>query len=136
MKKIYRASLIYMIVGLLSGIYERELTKAMHFNGNSMLGILHTHLLMLGMFFFLLLIVMEKSLQLTGNKLFSTFFWIYNVGVIWTVLFMAIHGTMTVIGASVGPAISGLAGMGHIILTAGLILFFIILKERLEALKK
>ncbi|GAY75978.1 hypothetical protein NBRC111894_1532 [Sporolactobacillus inulinus] len=49
----YAAALGYMIAGLLSGIYYRELTKAMNFSGESMLSVLHTHLLILGMFFFL-----------------------------------------------------------------------------------
>ncbi|CAM3183126.1 DUF2871 domain-containing protein [Sporolactobacillus spathodeae] len=131
MKKIYYTALIYMIVGLLSGIYEREFTKAMHFTGYSMLSILHTHLLILGMFFFLLVLVIEKSWKLTENKLYNLFFWTYNIGVTWSVLFLAIHGTMTVLGKTVGPAVSGLAGFGHMILTAGLILFFVLLKERI-----
>lgn len=129
MKKLYFAALIYMITGLLSGIYYRELTKAMSFHGTTMLSLLHTHLLILGMFFFLILIVMEKIFSFTNNKLFPMFFWTYNVGVIWTVTLMVIHGTRDVLGASSGPAIAGMAGMGHIILSIGLVLFFIILKD-------
>jgi hypothetical protein len=44
---------------------------------------------------------------------------------------MVIHGTRDVLGAASGPAIAGMAGMGHIILTIGLVLFFIILKDAL-----
>ncbi|GEB76127.1 DUF2871 domain-containing protein [Sporolactobacillus inulinus] len=131
MKKLYAAALGYMIAGLLSGIYYRELTKAMNFSGESMLSVLHTHLLILGMFFFLILISLEKLFHLSTNKRFSLFFWIYNIGVVWTITLMAIHGTCDVLGIASGPAIAGLAGMGHIILSIGLILFFIILKDRL-----
>ncbi|BBN98916.1 DUF2871 domain-containing protein [Sporolactobacillus terrae] len=129
MKKLYAAALGYMIAGLLSGIYYRELTKALNFSGETMLSVLHTHLLILGMFFFLILISLEKLFQLSTNKRFSLFFWIYNIGVVWTITLMAIHGTLDVLGIASGPAIAGLAGMGHIILSIGLILFFMILKE-------
>lgn len=44
---------------------------------------------------------------------------------------MVVHGTLTALNQNVGPALSGLAGMGHIILTAGLVLFFIVLKGRI-----
>jgi hypothetical protein len=131
MKKLYIAALIYMIAGLVSGIYYRELTKSMNFHGESMLSVLHTHLLILGMFFFLILIVMEKIFVLSINKRFPLFFWTYNVGVVWTITVMVIHGTRDVLGAASGPAIAGMAGMGHIILTIGLVLFFIILKDAL-----
>jgi len=131
MKKLYNAALIYMIMGLVSGIYYRELTKALHFQGDSMLSILHTHLLILGMFFFLILIALDKQFSITHNKRFSLFFWTYNVGVVWTIAVMAVHGTRDVLSAPSGAAIAGMAGMGHIVLTIGLILFFIILKDAL-----
>lgn len=131
MRKIYTASLIYLIAGLAAGIFYRELTKAFNVTSYTQLSVLHTHLLTLGMIFFLILIPMEKQFSLTSSKWFMPFFWTYNIGLIWTVSFMAVKGTMTVIGKTAGPAIDGLSGMGHIILTAGLILFFAALKGRL-----
>ncbi|MCL1632640.1 DUF2871 domain-containing protein [Sporolactobacillus sp. CPB3-1] len=131
MKKLYVSALAYMVAGLVSGIYYREITKITHFSGDTMLAILHTHLLILGMFFFLILIALEKLFLLSENKRFSFFFWIYNTGVIWTIGMMAVHGTLDVLGITSGPAIAGLAGMGHIILSIGLILFFLILKDAL-----
>ncbi|MCO7176736.1 DUF2871 domain-containing protein [Sporolactobacillus kofuensis] len=131
MRKLYYAALAYMIAGLLSGIYFRELTKATGFHGETMLSILHTHLLILGMFFFLIVIALEKLYSLTNNRLFTLFFWTYNVGVIWTITLMAVHGTRDVLHLPSGPAISGMAGMGHIILSIALVLFFIILKDAL-----
>lgn len=131
MKKIYTTSLIYLIAGLVAGIFYREMTKAFGFTAYTQLSVLHTHLLTLGMIFFLILIPLEKVFSLTLSKWFAPFFWIYNIGLIWTVSFMVLKGTLTVLGISSGPAIDGLAGMGHIILTAGLILFFATLKSRL-----
>lgn len=131
MKKIYDASLFYLITGLAAGIFYREMTKAFNFTAYSQLSVLHTHLLTLGMTFFLILIPIEKLFSLTASKWFKPFFWIYNIGLIWTISFMVIKGTMTVLGKNAGPAIDGVAGMGHIILTAGLILLFAALKSRL-----
>ncbi|WP_010631685.1 DUF2871 domain-containing protein [Sporolactobacillus vineae] len=131
MKKIYTASLIYLIAGLAAGIFYREMTKAVHFTAYTQLSVLHTHLLTLGMLFFLILIPLEKLFLLTSSRWFTPFFWVYNIGLIWTVSFMVLKGTLTVLGTPSGPAIDGLSGMGHIILTAGLILFFAALKNRL-----
>lgn len=131
LKKLYYAALSYMVAGLAAGVYYREITKITGFTGKTMLSVLHTHLLVLGMFFFLFLIVLEKNFTLSESRLFPTFYWVYNIGVIWTVAILAIHGTITVTGGTAGAAVAGIAGMGHIVLSAGLILFFILLRERL-----
>ncbi|RYL93252.1 DUF2871 domain-containing protein [Sporolactobacillus sp. THM19-2] len=135
MKRLYYTALGYMIAGLIAGIYYREVTKITGFTGKTMLSVLHTHLLVLGMFFFLILILLEKQFCLSKSKLFTAFYWIYNIGVIWTVALLAVHGTITAAGGLSGPAIAGIAGMGHIILSGGLILFFILLKERITQAK-
>jgi hypothetical protein len=46
---------------------------------------------------------------------------------------LTVHGSMTVLGVSVGGAIAGLAGLGHILLTIGLVLLFIALRDRVKA---
>ena len=61
MRRILYAFLTYMIVGLLSGFYYRELTKAYNFTGDTQLSVVHTHTLILGMFMFLILIGLKKS---------------------------------------------------------------------------
>ncbi len=43
---------------------------------------------------------------------------------------MAVRGVMQVVGFDGGAAVSGIAGIGHILITVGLVLFFLILKER------
>lgn len=133
MRKLFFAALIYMIIGLASGLYYREFTHADDFHGYTQLAIVHTHLLTLGMMFFLILIPLEKLFGLTGSKLFGWFFWVYNLGLVWTATFMVIHGTRTVDDAAGSPALDGISGAGHIILTAGIILFFALLSKRLRA---
>ena len=131
MKRLYYASLTYMIVGIASGLFYRELTKFNEFEGDTQLAVAHTHLLVLGMFFFLIVIALEKLFTLSDARTFRWFFWTYNAGVIVTVSMQIVHGSMTVLGHESGPAIAGIAGMGHIFITIGLVLMFIALKGRL-----
>ncbi|MFD0360099.1 DUF2871 domain-containing protein [Nocardia sp. GCM10030253] len=130
MKKIYNAAHIYMIVGLVSGLYYREITKLNDFTGDSQLGLVHTHLLALGMLFFLIVLALEKMFTLTAGKLFNPFFWTYNAGLALTVTVMTVRGTRTVLGHETSEIAAHLAGGGHIILTVGLVLFFITLGKR------
>lgn len=89
MRRLLYAFLTYMIVGLLSGFYYRELTKAYNFTGDTQLSVVHTHTLILGMFMFLILIGLEKVFQLSSYYLFNWFFVIYNIGVLTTIGMMA-----------------------------------------------
>lgn len=127
MRKLVKVSLIYLILGLAFGVYFREFTKFNHFTEGTQLGVLHTHTLVLGMFFFLVVLLLEKNFQLTSHKNFRKFFLIYNIGLAVTLLMMLVHGTLTVLGHADYAAISGVAGLGHILLTVGLGFFFNVL---------
>ncbi len=133
MKRLYYAALTYMVLGLVAGLYYREFTKAHEdFTGFTQLSVVHTHLLALGMLFFLIMLALERVLRLSASKLFTPFFWIYNAGLAITVAMLATHGTMTVLGtkeADISPAIAGIAGMGHILLTIALVMLFVALKR-------
>lgn len=131
MQKIYYAAHTYMIVGLISGLFYREFTKLENYTGDTQLSIVHTHLLALGMLFHLILLVLEKQFTLSASPLFTWSYWTYNAGVTLTVTLMTIHGCRTVLGHETGAATSSLAGLGHIVLTIGLILFFINLGKRI-----
>ncbi|MGV9249070.1 DUF2871 domain-containing protein [Streptomyces sp. NPDC003710] len=136
MRKILNTAHIYMIVGLVSGLYYRELTKAKNFTGDTQLAVVHTHVLALGMLFFLIVLALEKLFTLTSVRLFAWFFWTYNAGLALTVVMMTLHGTLTVLGHSSSEAISGAAGLGHILLTVGLVLFFITLSKRIPSVSR
>ncbi|MFE3057098.1 DUF2871 domain-containing protein [Nocardia sp. NPDC059239] len=128
MKTLVNTAHIYMIIGLISGFYYREITKAEHFTGQTELGVVHTHVLALGMLFFLIVLPLEKQFTLSARKsLYAWFFWLYNIGLAITIAVMTLHGTLTVLGSSSNEAIALCAGLGHILLTAGLIVFFITL---------
>lgn len=136
MRKIYVAAHVYMILGLISGLYYRELTKLNDFTGDTQLSVVHTHILALGMLFFLIVLALEKLFTLTAGKLFTAFFWVYNAGLALTVGLMIVRGTMTVLGHQAGPALDGISGLGHITITLGLIFFFVNLGKCLPAKKK
>ncbi|MCT9110118.1 DUF2871 domain-containing protein [Streptomyces mirabilis] len=132
MRKSYYAAHVYMILGVISGLYYREFTKANDFTGDTQLALMHTHLLSLGMMGFLIVLALDKQFALSGTKLFTYFFWFYNVGIAITVAMMFVHGTETVLGDRVPEAVPLTAGLGHILLTVGLILLFVLLGKRLN----
>ncbi|MFI6170147.1 DUF2871 domain-containing protein [Nocardia sp. NPDC051052] len=134
MQKIYYAAHAYMIIGVISGLFYREFTKLNDFTGDTQLAVVHTHLLALGMLFHLILLVLEKLFALASSKLFAWSFWTYNAGVVLTVAIMTVHGCQTVLGLHTSAAVSGTAGIGHIVLTVGLILFFVNLGRRISDL--
>ena len=130
MRRLLYSFLFYMIIGLLSGFYYRELTKAHHFTGDTQLALVHTHTLILGMFMFLLLLPLEKVFKFSSYYLFNWFFIVYHLGVIVTIGMMTYKGTLQVIGAKYSPeALAGFAGIGHTGMLAGLLLLFFLLRQ-------
>ncbi|KJL21283.1 hypothetical protein RN51_02298 [Microbacterium oxydans] len=132
MKKIFNAAFIYMIVGVASGLFYREFTKLNGFPEGkfTQLGLVHTHLLTLGFIVLLIALVIEKVFTISRSpKLFAWFFWLYNAGVIVTSGMLIWHGSLTVLGQESSKMIAGIAGLGHMLLTAGMIVFFIALRR-------
>lgn len=124
MNKLVRVSMVYMILGLSFGVYYREFTKLTGFTGKTQLSVLHTHTLILGMFFFLIVLLLEKNFKIMEQKHAGKFYLFYNIGLGITLLMLLVHGTMMVLGYEDSAAISGIAGLGHIIMTVGLGFFF------------
>ncbi len=135
MKKLARLSFFYSMLGLLLGVFYREFTKLNNFTGETVLSGLHTHILVSGLFFFLIVLLLEKSFELTRHKHFNKFMITYNVGLILSVVMMAIRGCVEVLNleitAAIDYSISGIAGISHIIMTIGYILFFLVLLNRI-----
>ncbi|MFF0636535.1 DUF2871 domain-containing protein [Nocardia sp. NPDC004151] len=127
MKRAYFAAAGYTFLGLILGFFYREFTKSHDFTGPSQLTGTHTHVLALGTLFFLIVLVLDKHFTLSSTRLFTAFFWTYNLGLLLTVAMMVTHGILTVTNHTVSPAISGIAGLGHIIVSIGFILFFMCL---------
>ena len=133
MHKLAKTSMVYMILGLVFGVYYREFTKFTNFSGKTQLSVLHTHTLVLGMLFFLIVLLLEKNFKLSQQKYFQRFYLFFNVGLIITLGMLLLHGTLTVLGYPDSAAISGISGIGHLLLTIGLGFFFHSLLQALPA---
>ncbi|BDZ66350.1 DUF2871 domain-containing protein [Agromyces mangrovi Wang et al. 2018] len=124
MRRLFTASFAYLIAGVLSGLFYREFTKLNGFpeGESTQLGLAHTHLLTLGFLVLLVVLVLERLFALSRSRLFGWFFWTYNAGVLLTSAVLILHGSLTVLGEESGAMIAGIAGLGHMLLTTGLVL--------------
>ena len=132
MKRLLNAAFIYMLVGVASGLFYREFTKMNDFAEGqcTQLGLAHTHLLTLGFIVLLIVLALEKVFGISSSpKLFAWFFWLYNAGVVLTSAMLICHGSLTVLGQESSKMISGIAGLGHMLITAGMIVFFVALRR-------
>lgn len=123
------------IHGVASGLFYREFTKINGFPEGefTQLGLAHTHLLTLGFIVLLIVLALEKVFTISRSpRLFPWFFWLYNAGVILTSGMLIWHGSLTVLGQE-SSAIAGVAGLGHILITAVMIVFFVALRRAVVA---
>lgn len=134
MRKLFLAATTYMAAGLASGLFYREFTKLNGFPEGSVtqLAVVHTHLLALGTLVMLVVLALDKIMGLSNDRRFGWFFWVYNAGVVLTAAMMTVHGVLTVLGQPTSPAIAGMAGLGHILVTAGFVLLFVVLGAALR----
>ncbi|EFI41454.1 DUF2871 domain-containing protein [Peptoniphilus sp. oral taxon 386] len=133
MKKYLNFSLIYAIIAMIGGIFYREVTKWNEFSGVTVLGKVHTHLFLLGMMLFLIVALFAENNNLHEQKSFNIFIYVYNIGVAITVVMMVVRGVLQVLNillsSKVDAAISGIAGIGHILVGVGIILLLVALKN-------
>lgn len=136
MKLYYRLSAFYAVLAMIGGVFYRELTKFNGFTGTTTLGVVHTHAFVLGMFFFLIVLLLEQQFQISNSRRFPLSMLLYNVGLLLTITMLVIRGITQVLSLELSTgmdaAISGCAGIGHILLGIGLFFFFLSLKERLR----
>ncbi len=132
-KRCANLSLTYGVIAMAFGVFYREFTKFSSFTGRTSLSFLHTHYFMLGMFFFLLLMLAEKAFSFstpkTGRVLAS-----YQAGLNITGLGFLLRGLTQVWGTDLSRAlnasISGIAGIGHILTGVSLVLLLLQIRKR------
>ena len=116
--------MFYAILAMAGGVFYREFTKFNHFSGKTTLGVIHTHYFLLGMVFFLLLLLLEKNFAFTEVKTRRALI-LYHIGLNLTGVMFFIRGILQVLdtplSSAVNSAISGVAGIGHILLGISLI---------------
>ena len=133
MKKITKTAFFYAIVAMLCGIVYREGSRFLELTEPNTWSLTHTHFFILGMFFFLIVLVLEKEFYITKDKRFKSFYIIYNIGLLITGIMLWIRGIADIVNdfyIKYDKMISGTSGIGHILLGIGIILLFIILKNK------
>ena len=132
LKRYTNLSFTYAVIGLISGVFFREFTKLNHFTGETRLSSLHTHYLTLGMFFFLILLLLEKNFAFSSQKHVNKAVVIYNIGLNISSIGFLMRGLTEVWGTELSKAldasISGISGVGHILL--GFSMLYLLLKVR------
>lgn len=133
MKRYINISLAYAIAAMAGGVFYREFTKYNNFTGVTSLGKVHAHLFLLGMLMFLIVALFAAHNDLTKHKTFRAFLWTYNIGVRLTAVMLLVRGVTQVLSlplsAGTSAAISGIAGIGHILVGTGIILLLLALKK-------
>lgn len=94
---------------------------------------LHVHLLILGMFFFLIFaLFISKYPNILENKKTKIFYVLYNVSLGMFFITLLARGIVQVLNISLSTSgnamLSGIAGVSHILLSISFVLFFLILK--------
>lgn len=129
MKKYYYASIIYLILGMIAGVFYREITRMNEFQGETMLKGLHTHFLVLGFLFFLVVLLLEKVFQFSKTKSEKLWFISYQIVFIYFIITMGLRGVAQVKGFEVA-GLSHMAGLAHALLGANLIWFMFLLRKK------
>lgn len=132
-KKYVNFAFIYAIVAMVFGVFYREFTKFIGFNGATNLSIMHTHYFMLVMFFFLVLALLEKSFNFSENKNTGKILLFYHIGLNISGLGFFVLGLTQVIypelSSGLNASISGVSGIGHIFLGVSLVLLLLTVKK-------
>ena len=136
MKRYMNTALVYAVLAMAGGVFYREFTKFVGFTGKTTLSVVHTHYFMLGMALFLLLLLLEKSFSFTtartGRVLIA-----YHVGLNLTAVMFLVRGVTQALGtalsSSMDAAISGVAGIGHILLGVSLVLLLLQVKRAMPS---
>ena len=131
MKKLFNLSFFYLGLGLILGIFYREFTKIHHFNGRTVLGTAHTHTLVLGFIFLLVVLLLDKNFDLSSHKNFNKWLISYNVGLISLIATIVLRGVFDILSIDFA-GLPHMAGLGHAILGASLVWFMIILNKKIS----
>ena len=126
MKRYINYAIVYAVLALVGGVFYREFTKINDYAVWTTLSVVHTHYFILGMMFFLILGLVSMNINLKINR--AVLF--YNIGLNLTVIMLVVRGIVQVLDLNVvSAAISGIAGIGHIILGVSLILILLDIKK-------
>ena len=128
MKRLFNLSFFYLILGLALGVFFREFTKLNDFSGATTLNVAHTHTLVLGFIFFLVIVILEKVFTISNIKYFIIWLITYNIGLLSLISTLVARGILEILNKDFA-GLPHIAGTSHAILGLSLIWFMIILKK-------
>ena len=135
MKRYINTALLYAILAMAGGVFYREFTKFSGFTAKTTLSVVHAHYFLLGMVFSLLLLLLEKNFSFTGPKTGRVLV-LYHVGLNLTAVMLVVRGVVQVLGTplstGMSAAISGMAGIGHILLGVSLVLLLVQIRRSIK----
>ena len=131
MLKYFKISSFFLLFGLVMGIFSIEFTKLNNFSGYTVLKSVHTHTLVLGFLFFIIVLLLEKNFTISNNKSFNKWIVLYNLGLLYLIITLSIRGILQVIGSDF-VGLSHIAGLGHAILGVSLVWFLAIVNKELK----
>lgn len=133
MKRYANASLLYALIAMAGGVFYREFTKFSGFTGKTVLSVVHTHYFLLGMVFFLLLLLLEKSFAFSGEKT-GRVLALYHTGLNLTGAALLARGIAQVLALPLSRAadasLSGVAGIGHLLLGVSMVLLLLSVRKK------
>lgn len=133
LKRYANAALVYAVMAMIFGVFYREFTKFSHFTGTTNLSVMHTHYFLLGMFFFFILMLAEKSFSFSGPNTKKILI-VYHLGLNITGLGFLMRGLTQVWGTELSSgmdaSISGIAGIGHILTGVSILLLLLQIRKK------
>ncbi|MEG1509218.1 MAG: DUF2871 family protein [Clostridia bacterium] len=140
MSNLFKTFLAFVTLALIVEVAILATTKAMRWdpvaNGRPWVVSAHVHIMVLGAFFTLIMMLLDKSFNITKAKLFKPFFIVYLVGFSLILLFILYKGFTQLLG---GKTISGLlqggAAIAHTTMFVSLFMFCAVLKDALGLTK-
>lgn len=126
MKHYLKSASIYTLIGLISGVFYREITKIMDYTSRTSLSLIHGHYISLGLFVFLFLLILEKQFAFSEIKSSKQVVIGYHIGLNITGIGFLLRGLTQVLEIDMtrglNASISGIAGIGHILLAISLLM--------------
>jgi len=128
MKRYINSALLYAVLAMAGGVFYREFTKFNGFTVRTALSVVHTHYFLLGMVFFLALLLLEKNFSFTGAKT-GRVLAVYHIGLNLTAVMLVVRGISQVLNlelsSGMSSAISGIAGIGHILTGVSMVMLMV-----------
>lgn len=123
-ENILKDSAVFLLMGLVGGVFYREFTKIFSWKEFTTLSIVHVHLIALGFITLLVIYGLMESekarIEEIKNPLTA-----YIAGLIWTVVSFMVRGIYSITSSEYelfpDAALSGIAGMGHILLGVSMV---------------